>query len=436
MSFKSYSFSPEIMSQIEAKGYHKPTPIQEKAIPVVLEGHDVMGLAQTGTGKTAAFALPMLQRLLPGKNGTLRGLIIAPTRELAEQINETIVAFSGKIGLRSLTVYGGVGMNPQVRALERGVDIVVACPGRLLDHIRQRTINLSKIEVLVLDEADHMFDMGFLPNIKEIIRFLPTQKQTLFFSATMPPDIRSLANAMLRNPTLIEINHAKPLDAITHTLFPVDTHLKTKLLLAILKSTRTQSVLIFTKTKHRAKSLDSKLQKMGFKAASLQGNLSQNRRQAALDGFRDGTFDVMVATDIAARGIDVSRVSHVINYDLPDTFEAYTHRTGRTGRAERTGDAFNLVSSEDSEMLRIIERKLGSPLHSRILEGFDYAAPRVVGESEFIRPPRPPRYKSGNSSSPSGRGRSGDGTGNKRHGGSANHSGQKRSEQKRPGSSY
>ncbi len=391
MTFLTYKFSPEIMTQIDANGYVTPTPIQEQAIPVVLSGQDVMGLAQTGTGKTAAFVLPMLQRFLKGPKGKHRGLIIVPTRELAEQIHESIKSFAKGTGLRSATIYGGVGMSGQLNAISSGVDILIACPGRLLDHLTQGNIRLSAIEVLVLDEADHMFDMGFLPDLRKILRHVPATRQTLLFSATMPPDIRQLAHAVLKNPVTIEIGHKKPLETIKHSVFPVKSHLKTDLLLALLKQTPTSSVLIFTRTKHRAKSLGAKLSQNGFKCASLQGNLSQNQRQAALNGFRDGKYDVLVATDIAARGIDVSQVSHAINYDLPDTFEAYTHRIGRTGRASRTGDAFSLVTPEDREMLNIILRKLGSPLESRLLDGFDYEAARTPGSVEFPRAPRDPR---------------------------------------------
>jgi ATP-dependent RNA helicase RhlE len=391
MTFSDYKFSPEIMKQIDAQGYATPTPIQEQAIPSVLAGKDVMGLAQTGTGKTAAFVLPMLQRFLPGERGKLRGLIIAPTRELAEQIHDAIGELGKLTGLRSATIYGGVSMGGQLAKLRRGVDILVACPGRLLDHIRQGTIRFNNLEVLVLDEADHMFDMGFLPNIREILKHVPAQRQTLFFSATMPPDIRKLAHAILKSPVTIEVGHTEAKDSISHTFFPVKSHLKTDLLMAILKRTATGAVLIFTRTKHRAKGLDEKLQKAGYRAASLQGNLSQNKRQEALNGFRDGKYDIMVATDIAARGIDVSKVSHVINYDLPDTFEAYTHRIGRTGRAARTGDAYSLVSPEDFEMRDIIRRKLGSDIATQELEGFNYAQEKVGRTQEFARAPRDPR---------------------------------------------
>ncbi|MSR89135.1 MAG: DEAD/DEAH box helicase [Candidatus Margulisbacteria bacterium] len=396
MPFTPFNLRAEIMKQIEEEGYTNPTPIQSQAIPAVLAGQDVMGLAQTGTGKTAAFVLPILQKLIPGPRGKLRALIIAPTRELAEQINETIRSLGKTSGLTSLTIYGGVGLRGQISALKRGVDIVVACPGRLLDHLQQHTISLTQIEILVLDEADQMFDMGFLPNIRKIIKHIPTKRQTLLFSATMPPDIRRLTEAILKNPVTIEVAHTKPVEAITHAIFPVKAHLKTDLLLALLKQTETQSVLIFTKTKHRAKSVDKLLKKEGYRCASLQGNLSQGQRQAALNGFRDGRFDIMVATDIAARGIDVSRVSHVINFDLPDTTEAYIHRTGRTGRASRTGDAYSIVAdtTDDATMIKQIERKMGGPLERLTIEGFNYnLAASTIPKAAFARTHQPQQRK-------------------------------------------
>ncbi len=256
-------------------------------------------------------------------------------------------------------------MNPQIQKLRAGVEIVVACPGRLLDHINQGTINLSGVEVLVLDEADRMFDMGFLPDIRKIIRHVPARRQTLLFSATMPDDIRRLAHEVLHAPVTVQVNHAAPASTVSHALYPVDQHLKTALLLELLRHTDTESVLIFTRTKHRAKRVGQQLEKAGYRAASLQGNLSQNKRQAALDGFRDGSYQILVATDIAARGIDVSSISHVINYDMPDTTDAYTHRIGRTGRAAKTGDAFTFITREDEDTVRSIERVLGEKIERR-----------------------------------------------------------------------
>ena len=338
MKFETFFLHPRLAENIAAAGYIIPTPIQTQAIPKVMQGFDLMGLAQTGTGKTAAFVLPILHRLLndPGK-GT-RALIIAPTRELAEQIHQAIESLGNRTGIRSASVYGGVGMPPQVKALKRA-DIVVACPGRLLDHIRQKTIDLSRVEVLVLDEADQMFDMGFMPDIRRIIATLPQSgRQTLLFSATMPVEIGRLADDILeKNRIRVEIEHEAPLETISHAFFPVSQHLKTSLLLRLLGNTGAESVLVFTRTKHRAKQLCGKLAKAGFRSTSLQGNLSQSKRQDAMNGFRNGKYQVLVATDIASRGIDVAGISHVINYDMPATPEIYIHRIGRTGRAEHSG---------------------------------------------------------------------------------------------------
>jgi ATP-dependent RNA helicase RhlE len=391
MDFKTFNFHPQVAAGVTAAGYTTPTPIQEQGIPPVMQGLDVMGLAQTGTGKTAAFALPILHRLMQGERGKVRALIVAPTRELAEQINEAITVLAKQTRLRSMTIYGGVNANPQISKLKQGVEIVVACPGRLLDHIGQGNINLSHLEVLVLDEADQMFDMGFLPDIRKILKHIPEKRQTLLFSATMPDDIRRLASDILTKPVTIQVGSSAPPVTVSHAMYPVAQHLKTALLLELLKHTDTESVLIFTRTKHRAKRLGEQLEKSGYKAASLQGNLSQNRRQAALDGFRDGTYQILVATDIAARGIDVSQISHVVNYDIPDTPEAYIHRIGRTGRAARSGDAFTLVTSEDTVMVRTIEKKLSAQIERRTIEGFDYSVPAPHKDSEFARPPQPPR---------------------------------------------
>ncbi len=393
MTFKSFNLDPRIAAGVQALGYEVPTPIQNEAIPPVMQGRDVMGLAQTGTGKTAAFVLPILQRLLDGPRGHVRALILAPTRELAEQIDEAIRSLGVKTGLRSVTLYGGVSLHPQIQTLRRGVEIVVACPGRLLDHLTQRTFTLQNLEVLVLDEADHMFDMGFLPDVRRILKQVPTDRQTLMFSATMPDDIRRLANDVLRNPVTVQVGHSAPVATVSHALYPVPAHLKTDLLMELLKHTDTESVLIFTRTKHRAKRLGENLEKAGYNATSLQGNLSQNRRQAALDGFRDGKYQIMVATDIAARGIDVSSVSHVINYDVPSTADAYTHRIGRTGRAAKTGDAFTLVSEEDAVMVRTIERVLGAKVERRTVAGFDYRKAAPAKSNEFARAPREPQRR-------------------------------------------
>jgi ATP-dependent RNA helicase RhlE len=340
----------------------------------ILQGRDVMGLAQTGTGKTAAFALPILQRLLSGSRGVTRALILAPTRELADQIEEAFRELGRQTGLRSLTVYGGVGAGPQVSGLRGGVEIVVACPGRLLDHMQHGVFKPARLEVLVIDEADRMFDMGFLPDIRKILKQLPAHRQTLLFSATMPDDIRRLAHEILRQPVTVQVDHTVPLATVSHALYPVVEHLKSELLARLLGQTGGSSVLIFTRTKHRAKRLAQRLHDQGLDVTCLQGNLSQNRRKAALEGFREGKFNILVATDIASRGIDISQITHVINFDVPDTTDAYTHRIGRTGRAAKTGDAFTLVTHEDEAMVRDIERALGSRIERRKIEGFDYSA--------------------------------------------------------------
>ncbi len=399
MNFKSFSFHPAVAAGATQAGYATPTPIQAQAIPEIMQGRDVMGLAQTGTGKTAAFVLPILHRLLSGPRKQIGALIIAPTRELAEQIHGDCETLGRSTRLRSTVAYGGVGINPQIQAF-RKADIVVGCPGRLLDHIKRRTIDLSKVEVLVLDEADQMFDMGFLPDIRRILTHLPNQnRQTLLFSATMPSEIRCLANEILQRPVTVQIGTTAPAETVSHTLFPVAPHLKSALLLKLLGKARSGSVLVFTRTKFRAKSLDEKLAKAGFRSASLQGNLSQNRRRAALDGFRSGEFQVLVATDIAARGIDVSHVSHVINFDIPATPEAYIHRIGRTGRAERSGEAFTLITAEDHLMVKAINTAIGRCVEQRTLPDFNYNVPIESREKQMGKqtgkPARRPRPLSG-----------------------------------------
>jgi ATP-dependent RNA helicase RhlE len=390
LNFETFNFHHAVAAGAAAAGYETPTPIQVRAIPLVSKGGDVMGLAQTGTGKTAAFVLPILNRLVASQYGGVRALIIAPTRELAEQIHQAIETLGRKTRIRSVAVYGGMGINPQIQKLKHA-DIVVACPGRLLDHIGRPSIDLSQVEVLVIDEADQMFDMGFIPDIRRILKHLPKNRQTLLFSATMPPEIRRLAGDILRDPATVQVGITAPADTVSHALYPVAQHLKTALLLKLLGNTHTRSVLVFTRTKHRAKSLGKKLVAAGYRSASLQGNLSQTRRQAALDGFRNGTFQILVATDIAARGIDVTRISHVINYDIPSTPEAYIHRIGRTGRATRSGEAFTLVTGEDRDMVRAINRILGSEIEQRVLSTFDYGSPAPNREDrpQWIRKQQP-----------------------------------------------
>ena len=374
MNFEQFSLDPRLVAGIKAVGYTEPTPIQLQAIPVVLQGRDVLGLAQTGTGKTAAFALPILQRLTKGQLRKTRVLIVAPTRELAEQIHEAIGELGQKTQVRSATIYGGVGKGPQITALKRGVEIIVACPGRLLDLMGQGVVDLSQIEVLVLDEADRMCDMGFLPDIRRIIKQLPEKRQTLFFSATMPDDIRKLADTILKNPATVQIGMIAPAKTVAHALYPVPQDLKTDMMMTMLDGLAIGRALIFTRTKYRARNLARKLERQKYRVAALQGNMSQNQRQKAISGFRDGKIDILVATDIAARGIDVPDISHVINFDMPDTVDAYTHRIGRTGRALETGEAFTFTTPDDEVMVRSVEKLLGKPIERRRLDGFAYGA--------------------------------------------------------------
>lgn len=370
LSFSSFNLHPSINKSVVLAGYKDPTPIQLKAIPHVSEGKDVLGLAETGTGKTAAFALPILNSLLQGPRNRARALIVVPTRELAEQVNKAFRSLSKGTRLRSTAIYGGVRYGSQIRDLSEGAEIIVACPGRLIDHMEKGTVDLKNIEVLVLDEADQMFDMGFLPNIRRILSKLPSQRQNLLFSATMPDEVRHLAMEILRNPVRVEVSSGKAATTITQALYNVQQGDKFKLLHTLLGSMETESVLIFTRTKHRAKKLCDDLQHHGYAATSLQGNLSQNQRMRAMDGFRSGKYQIMVATDIAARGIDISTVTHVVNFDMPDTVDAYVHRIGRTGRAARTGDALTFVTPEDISMVRAIEKRIQQKVERRELEGF------------------------------------------------------------------
>ncbi len=374
------------MDGIRALGYTEPTPIQSRSMQSILQGHDLIGLAQTGTGKTAAFVLPILQRLIEGPRKRIRALIISPTRELTEQTCDASNALGRHTGLKSTAIYGGVSMYQQVNRLRNGVEIVAACPGRLLDHLYKGTIDLSHLDVLVLDEADRMFDMGFLPDIRNILRCILHHRQTLLFSATMPKDVRHLVKEILHEPVTVQIGHMAPADTVSHALYPVKQHLKTALLKQLLRGIETESVLIFTRTKHRAKRVAEQLYKTGYNVTSLQGNLSQSQRQAALDGFREGSFKILVATDIAARGIDVLSISHVINYDMPETTDDYSHRIGRTGRVNQNGDAYSFVTTKDAGMVRSLEKVFKSPLEHRTLEGFNYAMPEPEGN-----PGRPPR---------------------------------------------
>jgi ATP-dependent RNA helicase RhlE len=373
--FDRFPLSTDVRRGVDAAGFTEPRPIQVAAIPAGLAGSDVLGLAQTGTGKTAAFVLPILERLLAGDAGRgrrtgPRALIVAPTRELAAQIHAELGVLAQFTPITATTVFGGVNQNPQVRALRAGPDVVVACPGRLLDLMGQRAVSLDAVEVLVLDEADHMFDLGFLPSIRKIVAACPARRQNLLFSATMPPEIRRLADGLLHDPEVVELNHSSPADTIEHALYPCAEDRKIELLQHLVGDADFTSGIVFLRTKHRAKRLAQKLDREGHAAVALQGNMSQPQREKAMRGFRDGTYDVLVATDIAARGIDVAGVSHVINFDVPLTPDAYTHRIGRTGRSEQSGRAMTFVTDADHELVRAIERRLGTAIRRVRVEGF------------------------------------------------------------------
>ena len=372
MNFNQFNLDSRLNAGISHAGFHKPTPIQTSAIPLALAGHDLVGTAQTGTGKTAAFVLPILHKLLTSPGKRTRALIITPTRELAEQIHQTIGSLSRGTNIRSVAIYGGVDAAPQIQALQRGVEIVVACPGRLLDHIQNKHAKLGDLEILVLDEADRMLDMGFLPDIKRILKHVPAQRQTMLFSATFPKEIEHLAAQTLHNPKRVAIGLARPAHTVAHTLYPVPQHLKRGLLIKLLEQTDTNSVLIFTRTKHRARRLEKQIASSGYKVIGLHSDRTQNQRRSALTGFKQGKYQIMVATDIAARGLDIDRISHVINFDMPDTADAYIHRIGRTGRAKRTGEAFTLITPDDQSMVQKIEKVMKQKLPQRTLVDFDY----------------------------------------------------------------
>ncbi|NLP09311.1 DEAD/DEAH box helicase [bacterium] len=375
MHFNQFNLDSRILSGISQAGYATPTPVQTASIPVILSGRDLIGTAQTGTGKTAAFVLPIMQQLLTaGRNGS-RALILTPTRELAEQIHRTICDLGKGTPLRSATIYGGVSATPQIRRLQQGVEILVACPGRLLDLVEQGAADLSQVRWLVLDEADRMLDMGFLPSVQKILRLIPGQRQTLLFSATFPREIESLAKQALHQPERVSVGLSRPAHTVSHALYPVASHLKTSLLLSLLQRTDAGSVLIFTRTRHRAQRLAQQIGRKGFKVTSLHSDRSQSQRQAALNGFKNGSYQIMVATDIAARGLDVESISHVINYDMPDTADAYIHRIGRTGRMQRKGDAFTLTTADDLDMVKTLEKIMGQRLPQTLLTDFDYSPP-------------------------------------------------------------
>lgn len=370
-SFDQFNLDERLKQGLIRARYSEPTPIQVEAIPPAVAGRDLIGTAQTGTGKTAAFVLPMLNKLLSSQRKRTKALIVTPTRELAEQIHENIVMLAVGTGIRSATIYGGVSFGNQIQALRDGVEILVACPGRLLDHIQSNRTRLGSVEILVLDEADRMLDMGFLPDVKRIVAQLPSERQTMLFSATFPREINSLAAQTLKNPQRVAIGLACPAHTVEHTLYPVEQRSKTPMLLKLLKQTDTGPVLIFARTRFRTQRLQKQLTKAGYSVTSLHGDRTQGQRQHALKGFKAGRYQIMVATDIAARGLDVKGISHVINFDMPSTTDAYIHRIGRTGRAECVGDAFTFVTPEDNEMVRMLERIMEQPLEMKTVPGFE-----------------------------------------------------------------
>ncbi|HSJ23478.1 MAG TPA: DEAD/DEAH box helicase [Longimicrobiales bacterium] len=377
MTFDNLGLNATLVRAVGEMEYTRPTPVQAAAVPAALEGRDVLACAMTGSGKTAAFLLPIIQRLEGVPRGKTRALILSPTRELAAQIHEQLVALSRHTRVRGAAVFGGVGMKPQEEAFRRGVDIIVATPGRLLDHLQYDYASLSEVDVLVLDEADRMLDMGFLPDIRRVLRQLPKRaRQTLLFSATMPAAIAELARDLMTDPVRIDVERRQaPATGITQALYPVPSHLKVQLLAELLRRDEIGNAIVFCRTKHRANRLAERLEKQGFATARMHGNRSQAQRTQALAGFKDGTYRVLVATDIVARGIDVEALEHVVNFDVPAAPEDYIHRVGRTARAEATGDAYTFVAPEDESMIRAIERAVGRSIQRRTISGFDYKAP-------------------------------------------------------------
>ena len=385
LSFSAIELHPTLLKGVDNLGFTTPTPIQTHAIPPALEGRDLLACAVTGSGKTAAFLLPILHRLVDLPRGTTRALVLAPTRELALQILEDLRALARYTGIKAAAVHGGVGMGPQETAFRRGVDVIAATPGRLLDHFQRGHSPLSGLEYLVLDEADRMLDMGFLPDIRRVLRHVPKPKQTLFFSATMPPPIEVLTREILRNPVKISLQRrATPAAGVSQALYPVPSTLKGALVVEILKGGRIDDALVFTRTKHRADRLCKLLIRNGIAAERIHGNRSQPQRTKALSGFKAGKYRVLVATDIAARGIDVEALGHVVNFDVPAVPEDYIHRVGRTGRAELTGDAITLVAPEEESNIVRIERAVGSKIPRVRLDGFSYAA--TTGEAPLEVP--------------------------------------------------
>jgi ATP-dependent RNA helicase RhlE len=375
MPFSSFGLHPDIVKGIREMGFTRPTPIQTDAIPPALAGRDLLASAATGSGKTAAFVLPILQRLLPRPRRATRALIITPTRELAAQIEDHTRQLAVHTPIQTASIFGGVAMGPQEHALRAGVDVIVATPGRLLDHFRHSYARLEHLEVLVIDEADRMLDMGFLPDIRRVLKHLPAKRQTLFFSATMPPPIATLAREILSHPTSVNVERrAAPAIGITQAVYPVTGNLKTPLLAELLRRGDLENALVFTRTKHRANRLYEALSRRGVSCERIHGNRSQPQRTQALAGFKSGRYRVLVATDIAARGIDVEALPHVVNFDVPHVPDDYIHRVGRTARAERTGDAFTFVAPEEEADLRAIEKAIGRRLPRIVLPGFDYSA--------------------------------------------------------------
>ena len=379
MPFSTLGLSPKVLEGVRAAGYTDPTPIQLRAIPLVMSGRDLIGSAQTGTGKTAAFALPILSRL--AQHGALRALVLEPTRELAAQVETAIHDYVRFTNLRTVVVFGGTGYGRQDQALRQGVDILVATPGRLLDQMQRGMVKLNQIEILVLDEADRMLDMGFLPDVRRIVEHCPRTRQTMLFSATIPPEIEQLCKWAMRNPETIEIGlRRSPAETVTHALYPVASDQKQELLEELLRRTDYDQVLIFCRTKHGADRVARKLHDQGHAVAVLHSNRTQREREQALNGFRNGRYEVMVATDIAARGIDVEQISHVINFDVPHHPEDYVHRIGRTGRAQSVGDAFTIMIAEDIPEIAAIERFIGQKIPRVKLEGFAYKYTRLLDD--------------------------------------------------------
>ena len=403
-SFANLGLSAELLRAVAEQGYTEPTPIQTQAIPVVLSGRDLLGAAQTGTGKTAGFALPLLQRLTSaGESASasparhpVRVLILVPTRELAAQVQESVRTYGKYVKVRSTVIFGGVGFKPQADELRRGVDIVVATPGRLLDHVQQRTIDLRQVEVLVLDEADRMLDMGFIPAIRRILGLLPAKRQNLLFSATFPDEIRKLAGSFMHDPATVEVApRNRPIELISQVAYPVDKERKRELLAHLVKTNNWQQVLVFTRTKHGANRLAQQLERDGIDADAIHGNKSQGARTRTLKRFKDNELQVLVATDIAARGLDIEELPHVVNYDLSHVAEDYVHRIGRTGRAGSVGEAVSLVSAEDRPLLAAIERLIGRRIEQKAAAGFEAGPSLHAPAARHEQQPRRHRQEHG-----------------------------------------